>query len=50
MACPQVPSYINATHQIYANTPDFDKEDCVELDGLLSTPQPNNYPGAWQYT
>jgi hypothetical protein len=49
-ACPNVPSYVNATYQIYAKTPAFNQTNCVELVGLVQNEQPNDDYGAWEYT
>ena len=49
-ACRPVPSYVNATYQIYAKTPAFDQNDCIKLKGLLQHEQPTNDFGAWEYT
>jgi len=48
-ACPN--TSINATYQIYANTPAFNLTGCTALLGILPTYLPANAPvGAWQYT
>ena len=49
-ACPHVPSFVNATYQIYAKTPTFDQKDCIKLKGLLQHEEPTNDFGAWEYT
>ncbi|RDW85396.1 hypothetical protein BP5796_03721 [Coleophoma crateriformis] len=50
-ACPVTsPGDGSVLYKIYGVTPQFNRTDCVELDGLLPHTPPTNAFGAWQYT